>query len=249
MAPFGNLLKHWRGVRRLSQLDLAQELGMSPRHVSFLETGRSRPTSSTVTRLAEGLDIPLHHRNALFAAAGLPGPYACRPLDAPELKPFRTILQRMLDRHEPYPAFVLDRHYGIVDANQAARRLFPDLSGSPVEAVLDPHIGRSLVANWEQVAWGLLHRIRREVPMEPGLAPLAKKAEDALQGTSMPPPGGSELAACPVLKVGDRRIRTVSAIARFDSALDPTAHALRVELMFPEDDEADAFFHQLAEQP
>lgn len=248
MALFGQHLKHWRGVRRLSQLDLAQRVGMSPRHVSFLETGRSRPTSPTIRRLADGLDVPLRHRNALYVAAGLAGPYADRSLDDPVLAPFRRVIEMMLERHEPYPALVMDRAFDVVEANRAARRLFDLDQGSPIELLLDPVRGGELVENWDELAWMLLRRLRREMVHEPRLEPLARRAEQALAGRRPPAPG-VDIVACPRLRIGGGVVRTISTIARFDSALDPAAEGLHIELMFPADDHADTFFRTLAETP
>ena len=115
----GPLLRDWRQRRRLSQLDLAVGAGVSARHVSFVETGRARPSAEMVMQLAEHLDVPLRDRNALLLAAGYAPAFAQRDLDDPEMGPVRDVLDRLLRGHEPYPAIVVDRHWGLVAANRA----------------------------------------------------------------------------------------------------------------------------------
>src|ERR687893_1823483 len=113
----GPLLREWRRRRRLSQLDLALEAGVSSRHLSFIETGRSRPSAEMVVHLAEQLDVPLRERNQLLLAAGYAPAYGQHRLGAPELEAVRTALERLLAAHEPNPALAVDRHWGMVAAN------------------------------------------------------------------------------------------------------------------------------------
>src|SRR3954463_8377125 len=119
----GALLRDWRPRRRMSQLDLALAAGVSARHVSFVETGRSRPSDEMVIQLAEHLDVPLRDRNVLLLAAGFAPAYAQRDLDAPEMGPVREAIEAVLRGHEPYPAVVIDRHWGIVAGNAAVALL------------------------------------------------------------------------------------------------------------------------------
>src|SRR6201989_1544102 len=118
MNRFGPMLKSWRTRRRLSQLDLALEAGVSARHLSFVETGRSRPSADMVVQLAEHLEVPVRERNALLLAAGYAPAYAQHDLSDPELAPIREAIDRVLAGHEPYPAPGADGHWGLVDANQ-----------------------------------------------------------------------------------------------------------------------------------
>src|SRR5882757_1306759 len=101
--PVGELLREWRTVRRRSQMDVALDVGVSPRHLSFVETGRSRPSPELVLALADELEVPLRERNVLLLAAGYAPRYGETPLDAAEMTRVRAALQRMLDRHDPYP--------------------------------------------------------------------------------------------------------------------------------------------------
>ena len=122
-AAVGVLLRDWRARRRVSQLDLSLSVGVSARHLSFIETGRSRPSPEMVLALAEGLDIPLRERNTLLLAAGFAPRYQSRPLEDAALSPARDAVQRLLDAHDPYPGIVIDRCWNIVGANAAASAL------------------------------------------------------------------------------------------------------------------------------
>jgi transcriptional regulator with XRE-family HTH domain len=113
----GDLIREWRQRRRLSQLDLAIAANVSSRHLSFVETGRSRPTSEMILHLAEHLDVPLRDRNALLLAGGFAPAYPERALAEPELHAVRNALKRVLAGHEPYPAAVVNRWWELVDAN------------------------------------------------------------------------------------------------------------------------------------
>src|SRR5215216_3767528 len=139
MAPptqqVGDLLRKWRERRRLSQLALALDADVSTRHVSFLETGRSRPSREMLLRLAERLEIPLRDRNALLTAAGFAPLYPERPLDDPALQSARRAVELVLAGHEPYPALAVDRHWNLVSANRA---LAPLLTGIAPELLQPP---------------------------------------------------------------------------------------------------------------
>src|SRR5213075_497250 len=132
-AQIGPLLRDWRERRRMSQLDLALGARVSARHVSFIETGRSRPSAEMVVQLAEHLDVPLRDRNSLLLAAGYAPAYGQRDLAEPEMGPVRDAIDRILRGHEPYPALVVDRHWGMVAANDAVGLLLEDVDLSLLE--------------------------------------------------------------------------------------------------------------------
>src|SRR5438874_3787207 len=138
-APIGELLRAWRRRRSLSQLELALEADVSSRHVSFLETGRARPSRDMVLRLAEHLEIQLRERNGLLLAAGYAPLYAERSLDEPEMAAVGQALERFLRAHEPYPAIVIDRHHNLVSANDALGVIIegvaPELLEPPANAL------------------------------------------------------------------------------------------------------------------
>ena len=118
--PVGQLLRQWREERRLSQLELSSRSGVSTRHLSFVETGRSQPSREMVLRLADQLDVPLRDRNQLLLTAGYAPVYAQTPLESPHMSPVRAAIAQVLSGHEPYPAVVVDREWNLVDANGAA---------------------------------------------------------------------------------------------------------------------------------
>src|SRR5918996_4256252 len=132
----GRLLKEWRLRRRRSQMDLALDVGVSPRHLSFVENGRSKPSPELLLVLAERLEVPLREQNAFLLAAGYAPRYSEKSLDDAAMGRARAALQRMLDGHDPYPGVVIDRLWNVVLSNEAARRfvglLPPELSGPPV---------------------------------------------------------------------------------------------------------------------
>lgn len=168
--PLGRLLKHWRQVRGQSQLDLAVDAGVSARHVSFIESGRSNPSREMLLLLANTLDIPLRERNQLFEAAGYAALYREAGLSSPELELARQACDLILSHQEPYPAVVMDRYWNILQANEAANRFFRflldgkvgDGDANVVRLMFDPSAVRPWVANWEEVAASLLVRIRHE---------------------------------------------------------------------------------------
>jgi transcriptional regulator with XRE-family HTH domain len=120
---FGPMLRTWRTRRRLSQLELALDANVSARHLSFVETGRSRPSERMVLHLAETLEVPLRERNRLLLAAGYAPVYSQHALEEPELAPVRAALDQLLAAHEPYPAVVVDRRWNLVAANAAVALL------------------------------------------------------------------------------------------------------------------------------
>ncbi|HET9972466.1 MAG TPA: helix-turn-helix domain-containing protein, partial [Streptosporangiaceae bacterium] len=135
----GDLIREWRQRRRLSQLDLAIAASVSARHLSFVETGRSRPTSEMILHLAGHLDVPLRDRNALLLAGGYAPAYPEHGLDEPALKAVSHALGRVLVSHEPYPAVVVNRWWELVDANsgiaQFTRHVSPALLEPPVNVL------------------------------------------------------------------------------------------------------------------
>lgn len=249
--PIGRSLKHWRSVRGLSQLELALRAGISARHLSFVETGRSRPGERVVLDLAEALDLPLRERNALLAAAGLTPAYRETPLDAEVLAPFRRTMELILRGHEPFPAFALDRWWNVVDANDTARRLFPNLaqadSADMLEILYGPGPLRDSIVNWAELAWGGLEAVRRDARatgFPDRLMALIERMETWLEGVPRPEPRAEEagIVACPVFRFGDQTVSTVVTTTTFGGARDVTLEELRIEQIFPADAEAEAFF-------
>lgn len=235
----------------MSQLDLAIAVGSTSRHISFLETGRSRPSAGMVDRLADQLDVPVRDRNRIFEAAGLRGPYSAAPLNDPHMEPFRRALRRLLDSHMPYPGFAYDRSWDLVMANSAAEALFAGEETNVVR-LLFAGAWRDMIENWSTVAWAVLDRLRFESVQEPDdetLRVLVRLGSEVLGNEPRPGQVGSDLAMCPLFVVGDQRIPTVSVLARFGTPRHVATDDIRVELVYPEDEVGHAFFASVAAGP
>jgi transcriptional regulator with XRE-family HTH domain len=247
VSPFGARLRQWRRHRGLSQLGLAGKVASTARHISFLETGRSRPSRQMVLRLADALDVGLRGSNELLHTAGLPGTYPQATLDGPDLAPYRVAIDRMLDAHEPYPAMVIDRHWNVFLANWACSVLFgPQVVGSNFvrDSLANPAAAQAIV-NWPEVAWAGLDRLRHQLdrtPFDQELHHLVTLAENVLAGVARPSTDEPTLAICPWFRIGDQIVRTIAMVARFDPIAEVTLDELRVELMYPLDEAAERFF-------
>ena len=255
VTAFGRYMKQWRRQRGLSQLELAVRAEVSQRHISFIETGRSRPREDVVNKVAEALEVPIRDRNILLEAAGLVPSYPEVLLSDGVAAPFLSTIRKMLESHEPYPAYVINRWWDLIDANAAGRRIFPETSDDPinlVDAILGPGPMREMIENFSAVGWMFLRRMRREVAgsgPDERLQELLERAEVYMRDVpvDVEDPGG-ELVICPHLRIGDQVIKTVGMVARFGTAREVTLDELRVELVFPRDEEAEAFFKQSAQQ-
>ncbi len=250
-TTFGDLLRWWRRVRSMSQLDLAVTAATTPRHVSFLETGRSEPSREMVLRLANALDVPLRDRNGLLLAGGYAPRYPVHALDDPALDRVRMAVERMLAQHDPLPAVLMDRGWNLLGANEGARRLFaalvapapPPEGGNVLRLFLEPGPVRDAVANWDDLAPALLERARREAVggvLDLETAELVRElhARDDVAATLTSPRSIAPLA--PVidveLEVDGRRLRFFSVVSTIGTPVDVTAQELRVEAFFPADE-------------
>lgn len=254
-SPIGLQLRLWRNRRGWSQGHLAQEAGTTARHLSFVETGRSRPGADLVRRLAHAMDLPLRERNALYVAAGLPPAYPAHDLSDLELAPVRRVVDQMLARHEPYPAWLVGRGMKFLACNQAADALFPGLCAMSQEAVVDMFFGpgafRERVENWREVTLSGIDMLRREVVRytDPGLSALLRRAQALTKDLGETPadcPAGAPVV-CPRFNIDGHVVRTITTVVRFDTAVELTASELRLELMFPADDSSERFFRQWAQ--
>jgi len=248
--PVGALLRHWRALRGKSQLRLSADSGITQKHISFVESGRSQPSRGLLLGLAEALEMPLRERNDLLAAAGFAPVYPAAPLDAAARAGLQAALQRMLRQHEPFPALVLDRHWNVLSANDAAPRFFgcfADLRAWPaprnlLRLMLDPAGVRPHVADWDETARGLIARVRREAP---GHAPDA--ATQALLDTLGRHPGVDPRARVPSpadespviplrFSKGGETLSYFSLVTTVGTPRSVAAEELRLECMFPADE-------------
>lgn len=241
----GGLLKEWRNRRRLSQLELSLRAGVSARHLSFVETGRSRPGRDMLLRLAECLDVPLRERNRLLLAAGYAPVFAERPLDDTDMEPVREVVRRVLAGHDPYPAVVVDRDWTMVEANAGVGLLLegvdPDLLVPPVNVLrvgLHPRGMAPAIANLGQWRAHLLHRLRLQADWtgDGGLAELYRELASYPGGDPGPPRGTPPIAVPLRLRRGGEELSFLSIVATFGTPLDVTVSELVIESFFPADD-------------
>jgi transcriptional regulator with XRE-family HTH domain len=243
----GPLLRDWRRRRRLSQLDLALRAGVSARHLSFVETGRSRPSPEMVLNLAGCMDVPLRERNRLLLAAGHAPRFEQLELDEPEMAPVRDALDVVLAAHEPFPAVVVDGAWEIVAANDGVALLTAGSAGHllepPVNALrlsLHPEGMAPRIRNLGQWRAHLLDRLGRQVALtgDPALAALLDELEGYPAGApaaaERPPPEGA--IAVP-LRIGTPagELAFISTVATFGTAVEVTASELSIESFFPAD--------------
>ena len=246
----------------MSQLALALEADVSPRHVSFVETGRARPSREMVLQLANALDIPLRERNAVLLAAGYAPTYAESALDAPALASVRRALDAILAKQEPYPAVVMNRSWDILTSNAAAARFFGFLLGeqpmpSPANVVrlmFDPHGLRPFVVNWESVAETLVGRVHREAVGSVVDAPTTRLMEEVMAYPGVPSrwarpdPVSQRLPVIPIEFVrASTRFTFFSAVTTLGTPQDVTLQELRIECFFPMDAETEANIRELGQ--
>ena len=157
----------------MSQLQLAAAADSTSRHISFLETGRSRPSAAMVDRLCDALQVPVRERNTLFEGAGISAPYENGSIEDPNLGTFRFALDAMLTKHMPFPAFVLDRHWNVVLANPSASTMLQPGERNMVRMMFGGTL-QPMIENWDAVAWNGLARLRQDVSNHPDSAELAE---------------------------------------------------------------------------
>jgi transcriptional regulator with XRE-family HTH domain len=243
-SPVGLVLQAWRGHRRMSQLHLSAAAGVTPRHVSFVETGRAQPSHEMLHALADALDMPLRDRNDLFLAAGFAPPYRTLDLDDTEAAEVTAAIERILASHEPFPAVVMDRHWNLLRVNGGADQLFGSmLDMSAIEQpanVLrllfsDDHL-RPHVENWSELAPALLTRARREsiggVP-DPQLRSLLDTLEAQLHPNDAPLLGPRRPVIDVAFRVGGQTRRYFSTVTTLGTATDITLQEIRIELFHP----------------
>jgi transcriptional regulator with XRE-family HTH domain len=243
----GELLRTWRQRRNLSQLDLSLSAAVSSRHVSFIETGRARPSREMVLRLAEELEVPLRERNSLLLAAGYAPVYTERPLGAPEMDTVREALDRFLRAHEPYPAVVVNRYHDLISANDALDLLLdgvaPALLEQPANGMriaLHPDGMAPRTLNLGEWSAHLLHRVRRQMQItgDPKLEVLYDELV-SYPGVEEAPPHGEHQPVDIVLPLrlrdisGEGELAFFSTLSTFGTAVDVTLDELAIEAFYP----------------
>jgi transcriptional regulator with XRE-family HTH domain len=244
----GGMLRDWRQRRRMSQLDLAVEAEVSARHLSFVETGRSKPSRELLLHLAEHLEVPLRERNTWLLAAGYAPLYRQTPLDAAPMEPVRAALEKILAGHEPFPAVIVDREWNLVSANRPAMTIIgdgvaPELLTPPINALrisLHPDGLAKRTVNFAEYSAHLMTRLRREAALtgDQSLATLYDELRGypgVVEESSTPVDTASLLFVPFVLEAGERRLSFFSTLATFGTAHDVTLAELHIESFFPSD--------------
>ncbi|MFE9440266.1 helix-turn-helix domain-containing protein [Streptomyces sp. NPDC006602] len=257
----GPLLRAWRQHRRVSQLELALRADSSARHISFIETGRSRPSEEMVLRLAEHLDVPVRKRNALLLAAGYAPRYPETPLDDPALDALREGMERLIQGYEPYPALVVDAMYNVVTANRGILML---LDGIP-EALLAPPLNAMRltlhpqglaprIRNLHEWRGHLLAQMERQIALhrsdqlralyeEVAAYPVPQAAADGRDGQHAEP---VPYFALPMqIEHEGRTLSFISSISTFNTPMDVTVAELAIETFLPADPATVKFLHSL----
>jgi len=252
-ATYGTLLKEWRETRRISQLGLSLSANVSSRHISFLETGRSRPSRDMVLNLAENLEVPRGTRNTMLQAAGFAPAYQARDLLDDDMAMVGDALNWVLSRHDPYPAIVLDRHWQIVNLNKCATLLLGGAGIGIGDSLLaisdDAELFKSLVENWQEVAHHMVHRLRTEAQYwgeDEFLTECANTLEHKFGRASPNADSISKPIVPTVYRVGETRLSLFSTLSQFSTAEDIALADLKIEHMFPADEETRAFLTSMA---
>jgi transcriptional regulator with XRE-family HTH domain len=256
--PVGGLLREWRQRRRLSQLDLACEAGISTRHLSFVETGRAHPSRDMLLHLSAQLDVPVRERNVLLVAAGYAPIFPERPLADPAMAAARAAIDLVLERQKPYPAFALDRHWSIVASNAALPELYDgvaaDLLAPPVNALrlsLHPRGLAPKIVNLGEWRAHLLHRLRHQVELTADRALIDLLREAGAYPAPDEKPGQAQdlehdIAVPFRIKTSAGILSFFSMTTVFGTPVDVMLSELALELFFPADDDTTIAVQRMA---
>ncbi|MDF2367234.1 helix-turn-helix transcriptional regulator [Sneathiella sp.] len=261
VPELGRLLKHWRQVQGMSQLDLALDAGSSARHLSFIETGRSNASREMVLRLSEALALSLRERNRLLNAAGYTAAYRARSLDDAGFGKVREALDFMLQKQEPYPAIVMNRSFDVLMINQAGAKMLALLGLSAAEGkgppntlrlMLHPEGLRPVTRDWDRAAGHLIERAHRQLKGAEENDPLRQLLAEVLAYPGVPESFASEnpsADALPVLplefELGGNVLSWITTVASFGTPQDVTAEEIMVESFFPADATTDKLIRAL----
>ena len=258
-SSFIQTLKHWRKLRKFSQLELAYEAEISQKHISWLETGKSQPSREMVVKLSNALKVPIRERNHLLKTAGFAGIYTQNPLSAEVMQPVNQVLQTILEHHQLYPTFVLDRLWNIKMQNTAADALFQIAGGAEMlwQAVGDkgdrnialltvhPNGIRNYIKNWDAIKGPFLLRLKSEA-FESDDQDVINFYHELAQHVDLESAQILDNMLMPVLPLeivlGEISLSMFSVISTFGTAQDITANELRIETLYPSDESTMKFF-------
>jgi transcriptional regulator with XRE-family HTH domain len=261
----GRLLRYWRSIRHKSQIELSLDTGVSQRHLSFIESGRSAPSRQTLLNIAQALDVPFRDRNALLMAAGLAPIYKEDAWNAEEMSSVTRAIERLLLQHEPFPAVVMDRYWNVCMRNASASRFFNafiDLDARPeprnmLHLMFDPTGLRPFIVNWEASCKALIQRIHREAvghtlddrARELLTSLLAYPGVDPILRTIDAPEHEPTLPMVPLSFQKDGQLlRYFSMITTVGTPQTITTQELRIESMFPADDATEGAHRRLMDR-
>ena len=240
---FGETLKDWRNQRRMSQLDLGLSANVSARHISFLETGRSKPSRTMVLKLCEELDVPRPARNQLLNSAGMAPAYVKRDLSEKDMEPVRSAVDWMLERHAPYPAIAMDKSWAIINMNQPAMFLLSGMNvgigDSVIAALAENELVRDAIENLDEVVAHTVARLRTESAhlggdqvLDASIEKLSRQLGDYAHCET-----GVLPAFIPArYRANGMLFSFFSTFSQFGTAEDIALSELKIEMMFPADD-------------
>lgn len=261
---FGSQIRYWRDARGRTQLEVAMKSGYSQRHVSFLESGRARPSREAVLVMADTLDIPTSARNGLLEAAGFAPIYTHEPLTSARLEGVLTAVQEILSSHRPFPAILVDRAWNIFGANETALALFRHFPGTAelgagtattnaIRVCLDQDGLKPFIRNWDGFIRGMLGQLKHELErnvMHEELSKLIADIEAAIDLTGSHYTVDTE-ANFPValleLEKDRTRLDLYTMMSAFNMPMDATLAELRIETFFPANPETRQFLNDLDE--
>lgn len=251
ISLIGAQLREHRKNRGMSQLQLAGSSGSTSRYISFIETGRSRPGRNVILKLSEALNLTMRDSNELLVAAGLPAEFTENPLSDKDMEPVQRILKQVLKNHNPFPAWAIGPGLRFIDSNTAAERVFPGMVGMEPRDLIDLWCTPSGFLSEEERVKTVFQTIRflrheRFHFPHPDLAELIRHAESYAEDLGSSPLLSDSPVMCPTLNLHGKEVRTLTTVMRFDKVVNITMAEIRVELVYPADDESEAIFRALA---
>ena len=239
----GTILKKWRNHQRYSQLQLAVELGVSSKHMSFIETGRSTPSKDMIVTIFAFLQLPKSEINRALNAAGYAPMFTELPLSDEALKPILESVETMIQNHMPYPAIVLNQSWDVIKANDSALTLLADLGYSEhsnlLEALIADNAKTTKIINWDEVIFELLMRLKQEINIlgsPPRLQEYVNQLSHCVKVTELTKNQTEQIVLPTKIKLDDKELAFFSIVSQLSNIQDITVSEYRVELMFPADE-------------
>lgn len=246
----GVIIRKWRKARMRSQLHLSLEMGISAKHISFIETGRSVPSRKMIVKIGEFLNLPKREINTALYSAGYAPVYTELSFDDNRLKPVFDAIDQMIANHMPYPAIVMNQSWNIINANESAKSLMSELGFSGyenlIEALIHDNPEKSKITNWHETVAGVLARLRHEISMQGGsdrLDDLEKRLNLCLSpNADVIDIIDSQPFLSTKLRVYDKELSFFSIISQLSTIQDITVSEVKIELLFPTDERTREFY-------